>query len=332
MKNKLLTQLLIFSLLFLTWMGIDDLRSKIPQPVSSKISAPIPVFPSIQINLLLSEDPTIAKDALNETALTLIRYISPELSEETWQSQCVFFDFLGDSEEELFVSLTLPPDRGCLALINKQNGQYSLYSYLDNLLPLGKIDSITLPGNKDILVTREDHNERMGAYTETKTIKLWKWHNNALRQLFCENSFWEMNWINTWEDPKANPRIWSKLVQDLTVSYEASPITKLKIEGEQFYYNATASEYETLPPPYDFQLQEQRPIEASFVWNDEWQRFILHTGLLIIPDSNTQRIAVLKDMATQLEAIVIKEQEAFFQVIDKDGHIFLANKQNVKLD
>ncbi|PKM90983.1 MAG: hypothetical protein CVU87_00250 [Firmicutes bacterium HGW-Firmicutes-12] len=330
MKNKLLTQLLIFSLLFLTWWSIEDLKP--PMPVSSKISSLIPIFPSVQIDFLLSENTSYVEEALDQTAKTLIQYISPELSDESWQSQCIFLDLLGDRDQELVVSLTLSPDRGYLALVNKQNGQYTLYYYLDNLLPLGKIDRLNLPGNKDILVTREDHNERMGAYTETKTLKLWTWQDNTLRQLWSENSFWEMNWINTWENPNANPRIWSKLVQDLTVSYEVTPVTTVKIEGEQFYYKSPASEYETLPPPYKFQEQTKRSIEASFRWNEEWQRFVLNTGLLTLPDSNPQRIAILKDMEAQLEAMVIAEQRVFYQVINEDGQIFLANKQYVKLD
>lgn len=329
MKKKLISQLLIFSLLFLTWWGIVDLIKTVSV---SKISATVPVFPSIQIDFLKSPDPSIAEEALVNTAKILISYIFPELKNESWQSQCVFLDLFDNQEPELIVSLTLPPDRGCLAVIHKQNGRYTLFYYLDTLLPLAKIDKLNTSDNKDILVTREDHNERMGAYTETRTIKLWGWKENLLQPLWIENSFWEMNWLNTWQDPKANPRIWAKLIQDLTISFETSPAVIVKVEGEQSYFSCPAGNTEVLPAPYDFKLQSKRKITQSYMWNDEWQRFILQTGTLSLPDNVSEKVAVLKDMATQLEAIVIPEQKDLYQVINKEGRIFLVNKTYLQLD
>lgn len=329
MKKKLVSQFLIFSLLFLTWWSIEDLIKAVSV---SKIGAPIPVFPGIQIDFLQSPDPSISEEALFDTANTLISYIFPELKNESWQSQCVFLDMLDDQDPELVVSLTLPPDRGCLAVIHKQNGRYTLFYYLDTLLPLAKIDKLNVPDNKDILVTREDHNERMGAYTETKTIKLWGWRENSLQPLWTENSFWEMNWLNTWQDPKANPQLWSKLTQDLTVTFETSPAVIVKVEGEQSYFSCPAGKTEVLPAPYDFKLQSNRKITQSYQWNKEWQRFILHTGTLSLPDSASEKVAVLKNMETQLEAIVIPEQKDLYQIVNKEGRVFLVNKTYLQLD
>lgn len=329
MKKRLISQLLIFSLLFLTWWNINDLVKTVP---ASKIGTPIPVFPSLQIDFLQAQDPSLVEDALSETAKILINYISPELKNESWQAQHLFLDLLGDQDQELIVSLTLPPDRGCLALVNKQNGRYTLFYYLDKLLPLAKIDKLHLPENKDILVTREDHNERMGAYTETRTVKLWGWHEQSLQTLWSENSFWEINWLNSWQNPEANPELWSKLTQEATITFNTSPTTAVNVEGEQSYFSCPAANVEALPPPYDFKLKSTRKITQTYLWNDEWRKFILHTGTLSLPGKDSEKIAVLKDMAAQLEAIVLPEQKDLYQVINKEGKVFLANKSFLKLD
>lgn len=330
MKRKFISQLLVFSLLFLTWWNIEDLINKTVSV--SKLGTPIPVFPSLQIDFLQSQDPSLVEESLSETAKILVNYISPELKNESWQAQHIFLDLLGDQDPELIVSLSLPPDRGCLVLVNKQNGRYTLFYYLDKLLPLAKIDKLHPPDSKDILITREDHNERMGAYTETRTVKLWGWYEQSLQTLWSENSFWEINWLNSWQNPEANPELWSKLTQDATITFTASGAAAVNIEGEQSYFSCAAAQVEVLPPPYDFKLRSTRKITQTYLWNSEWRKFILHTGTLSLPGKEKEKVAVLKDMAVQLEAIVIPEQKDLYQVANKEGKFFLVNKSYLKLD
>ncbi|MDX9871206.1 MAG: hypothetical protein RBT41_02155 [Clostridia bacterium] len=328
MRNKLLSQLFFFCLLLLTWWNINDLRATLP--TGAKIGAPLPVFPGIQIDFLRSQDPVIVEDALNQTARVLARYISPALTNEAWQPSFVFLDLFGDEKEELAISLALPPDRGYLAIIARQNGQYTLYYYLDNLLPLGNISKLDLPGHKNLLVTREEHDEQMGIYSETKTLKLWKWRENALQAVWSEHSYWEMSWLNTWQDSQADSQLWSKLVQDLSVTYEAAPDPMIKIEGEQYLHQAPFKEFEILPPPYEFELQIQRKVEAVYIWNEEWQCFVLESKTLQLPGQEAQKVALIKDLGFQLESLVKQELKSLYQVINKKGEIFEVEKQYLR--
>lgn len=328
MKDKLLTQLFFFCLLLLTWWNVNDLRQALP--TAAKIGAPLPVFPGIQIDFMRSEDPVIVEDALSETSRMLVRYISPALTNEAWQPSFVFIDLFGDSEEELVVSMALPPDIGYLAVIAKQSGQYTLYYYLDNLLPLGKISKIDLPNHKNLLVTREEHDEKMGSYSETKTLKLWNWQGNALKEVWSEHSYWEMSWLNTWENSQSTPLQWSKLVQDLSIYYEATPSPHIKVEGEQYLHQADFKEFEILPAPYDFNLEMQRKVEAVYNWNEEWQRFILDSKTLQLPGEPAQEVALIKDLGFHLESLVKAELKNQYQVMDKQGNVLEVEKQYIK--
>jgi hypothetical protein len=169
----------------------------------SKIGGPIPILPNIQIELLKSENANFVSDALNETSKVLLNYLAPELSKEDWEAEYQFIDLISDNEPEIAFTLSLPPDRGILAIFQKKNNSYFLAACHNDLLPVSKLEVIRGKNTKDFLVTREDHKERLGAYCETRIVKVWHWEGNRLENVFSENSYWDINWMNTWQDPQS---------------------------------------------------------------------------------------------------------------------------------
>ena len=329
MKKKIIRQLLVFSLLFITWW---EIHKRITYEPTGKITGPLPVFPTIQIELLQSGNPSMAEDALDATVKTLVKYLKPGLLNENWQASYLFLDLIPDSHPEVVVTLSLAPDQGILAVIQRQNNNYILLTYLDNLLPLGKLDKLTLPNGKNILVTREDHDEMRGAFAKVSTVKIWGWQNNALQVLWRENSHWEINWLNTWQDPEAHPARWHKLTQDYLITYEPKDTTAIiKTTGQQNYYG-TKQNKERLPPATDFTLLKSRDISETYYWHEEWQRFVLNTGVLEMPGKSqpAKRVAVLKNLENHLENLP-GEKEQLMQVIDEQGKIFLVEKTFLKL-
>ena len=115
MKQILLSRLFLFLLLFLTWLDLAKF-SLIP---AGKIGEPTPIFPQLQINLLKSKNASIVNDTVQETKDTLLHYFLPELIEESWETSFVFTDLLAGEEPEVIFGLSLPPDRGVLILLQK---------------------------------------------------------------------------------------------------------------------------------------------------------------------------------------------------------------------
>jgi len=227
MFRKFMVQLFLFLLLFSTWWELSHLRYV---ATGGRITNPLPVFPSLQIEMLKSSDPQVVTDALKGIARNLINYLEPELAKEIWECNFLFLDLLPGDAPELVISLTLPPDRGVLVLLQKQNKHYILLYYLDNLLPLTKMESLALPDGSSFLATREEYKERTGAYTEARMVKLWTWKNKALHVVWSDNSYWEINWLNTWQNPQSQPLKWFKLLQEAGITYqgETNPLLWLK--------------------------------------------------------------------------------------------------------
>lgn len=327
MLKKLLTQFFIFFLLFITYIQLQSFKII---ETNGLICSPIPVFPQIQINMLKSKNDDLVNDALRETEKALLKYLKPTLQKEDWETKFVFADLLGDEEPEVITTLTLPPDLGIIVILQKQNDHYLLLYTLDNLLPITNLQKLKLTTGKELLLTHECHNELTGAFCETHMIKIWGWHKNILHSLWSENSYWEINWLNTWENPQAQPIKWHKLLQNLTVIFSPASQT-IAVTGKQTHYEAPGSKKIILPKSGDFKLQSARRIEAKYFWEENWQRFVLATGKLKHPESKElEEIAVLKDMKYYLENMV--ESNKQYQAVNKKGDILLVNKENVILD
>lgn len=315
MKRKLLTQLIIFFLLLFTYQQFISLKYI---TTKGSLTGDFPVFTTMQIEMLKSNNHNLADDALKETINILLDYINPDLNDYFWQGHYVFLNLIPGDEDELVISITLPPDRGIITVLKKQNNRYVLINYSDNCLPITKLDVLEGIDNNNILLTEEKHNERLGCFSETTYIKLWGWCNKDLSLLWQEYSFWEINWLNTWENPEIKPIKWVKLIQNATISYNNNhQIPKISVEVKQYHYEAK-SDSKTLPEDSLFDLKDSRLIKDNYYWSEDFNKFIMLTK---------NNVAILKDMEHHLESFVSANK--YYQVINKQNQVKLIKKSDI---
>lgn len=333
MKQKIFNRIFLFLLFFLTWLDLTKFTSI---PVS-KIGEPIPIFPQIQINLLKSKNPHIVNDAVQETAKMLLKYFIPQLSEESWQTKFIFIDLIPDNEPELVLSLSLPPDKGILILLQKKDHHYFIASFREHFSPITKLEDLSLKNGQVFLVTREEQYNQIGSLNKASLVKLWKWHNNRLQETFTENIHWEINWQDIWESStSAEAPKWYRLTQNFKLSYRwEKEKLYLRTEGKQQFSTAPVNNT-AFPAPYEFpspfSTLKTREILQDYYWDDNWQKFILQTGHYFPPGKITpEEVAILKDLDQHLESLAFEEQQQYL-VINKKGDIFPLNKDNLSLN
>ena len=337
MGIKLRNRVFLIILMLITWLDLSRFGS---MPVS-KIGRAIPVFPQLQIDLLQAKEQNLVNDALRETSKTLLQYLVPEHWKEPWDAKFLFADILGDGAPEVVFSFALPPEQGILVLLQKEGQNYFLVSYRTDRLPISKLEKLPLEAGLPVFVTREDHQERLGAFCDSAVITLWKWHDNRLREIFTENTAWEINWLNTWQDAKATPPQWLKLRQAFQITCrEKEGQILLLVEGEQEFSAAPALQSLTaqitgLPAEYEFSLVQNRRISRQYYWDEEWQHFILRTGSYLPPNEDApQKIAVLKDLDDSLETLAVPKTDpnttdAGYLVLDREWRTFTLPKNQI---
>lgn len=327
MKVKILSRVFLFFLFLITWLDL----SKFDTIPVSRIGPPIPVFPQIQIDLLQTQNQGLINDAVQETSKMLLQYLVPQDCKEPWQTNFLFTNLLADNIPEVVFSFSLPPERGLLAVLQKEDNFYFLVFYRDNLLPIAKLESLPLENGQSFLVTKEDHQERLGAFCELSTVTLWKWQRNKLQEIFTENSFWDISWLNTWQDPHAAPLKWLNLKQAYTITCrEEEKKILLQVKGQQQFSEAPAQQNASLPAEYQFKTRQSRQITQEYYWDEQWQNFILRTGFhLPSSEEKPREIAILKDLELHLESLADQKSPCYL-VIDKQGHTFSLPKNELR--
>jgi len=186
MKKKILSQLLIFIMLVTFWFNLPGFIEAL---TIAKISGPLPVFPDIQIQLLQSADPGLNKDAIAATQKKLLQYFEPDLIDKPWQTKYIFVN-LSDAQQsptpDVIITLSLPPDRGILTVLQKQNSSYILLCYRDNLQPIIELGKLSHIDNEEIFFTHEYQNLPVNTKTETRLLKVWGWGKNSLKVIRSE--------------------------------------------------------------------------------------------------------------------------------------------------
>lgn len=292
---------------------------------AGRISGPLPFFPSIQIEMLESCNKNLVEDALKGTSRSLLQTFRPNLIQEAWQSDFLFIDLYSGGYKEVVFSLSLPPDQGMLVILAREKDYYIPLLIQDNLLPLVRLEQLQVSPGHFLLLTKEEHSEKTGAYSEARLIKIWNLEESKLEVVWSENSFWELNWPLSRQKPMDTSPIWRKLTQNFSVTYSASPTPAIIINGYQDLAEAPGPAG-TLPAPYDFNSIKNRLIQTEYHWNNNWHRFILKTGLYQAPGhSGRQEVAVLKDLDLYLESLATGEKN-LYQVVNRQGEIFQAEK------
>ena len=329
MKQKILNRIFLFLLFFLTWLDV----TKFLTISVSKIGESIPIFPLIQINLLQAKNEKLVRDAVQETSKMLLHYFVPQLAHEPWQPNFIFADLLADHEPEIVFTLSRPPDRAILVLLQKKDNHYFIVFFQDHLFPLTKLEVLPVKNEQSFLVTSEDQQKQWGALGSSTLVKLWRWEENSLRETFAEKTSWEINWQSTWQNPASKLPQWYNLKQNFTITYhQENEKIIIKTKGQQQFSEAPVKNT-AFPAPYDFPspftLLKARDVFQEYYWDNNWQKFILKTCLYYPPEENTPaEIAVLQDLDQHLESLAFGEQQQY-QVINKKGETFPLPKNSL---
>ncbi len=327
MFHKILAQIFLFVLLFFTYMEVQEQKTQV---TSGIISQNLPVFPSIQIHLLLSADPQISRDVQRETVNTILQYIRPDLQGKAWEAHCLPCSFLPGSDPAIIIGLAFQPDKGMLAILQKQGNSYVLVDYLDSLHPIAKLNKLTLPDKRDFLVTTEICKDPRAPNEMEQTVAVWSQNNMRLQNLWNDRSFREIKGSLPGQDSSLLPVKWYKLTENTSLTLQSSPQPQICLQREQALYEAPSQGF-SFPAPPELQLRSTRTLQEEYSWQEKWQSFILQTGHLKMPDSPAaEEVAILKDLENLPESLIFQGNK-FFRIINAQGQIYLVEKKYVQL-
>lgn len=186
-QNRSLIRILFVFVLFMaaaTWLPPD-----LPQPLTAnepavKLTLPLLRLPTLQVNLLFSENPSLQKDALSITKKDLVKYLRPDSDVDNWEIQILKMT-LGDQDRDWVVAaLSLPSEEGILCILVPQDKQYTLFYTREHFAPIisiqryHQVSDLQAKEKELLLVT-----EKLKNYQGEIHNSLWQWQEDQLQPI-----------------------------------------------------------------------------------------------------------------------------------------------------
>ncbi len=219
------------------------------------------------VQQLKSDQGPIKKSAEDEIVKAVLKmtYHSEWYELQPLTTQFLFADLLPVGDEELIVGISLPPDRGMVAIFARMKEGYRLIRtlYFVNVsgLEVVKIPTLDVP----VLVVKEDYQERLGAFFESRTEYLYAWNDKKKRidDVFMVVTFEQSYWNEKWENPD-NPSRWRGEItkREYTIEPDGSIVV-----NEETTEVVSKKQTLALPPLEGFEIVKRRMREDVYVWN-----------------------------------------------------------------
>lgn len=219
------------------------------------------------VQQLESDQASIKKAAENEIVKSVLKmtYHSEWYELQPLTTQFLFADLLPMGNEELIVGISLPPDRGLVAIFARMKEGYKLIStlYFVNVADLKavKIPTIDLP----VLVVKENYQERLGAFFESNTDYFYAWNDKQkkMNDIFTVVNFEQSYWNEKWENPDKPSRWRGEITKrEYTIEQNGSIVV-----NEDMTEVVSKKQLLVLPPLEGFETVKRRMREDVYVWN-----------------------------------------------------------------
>jgi hypothetical protein len=132
-----------------------------------KLTAPLPRFPALEMDLLFSGHDSLRQDAVKDLAGGLARHFGMELQDGSWNALTLKFSPAAGEKEWVAFAVAVPEGESVLCLLVPQDSQYVLF-FARPFQNLREMDKVELTPGEDVLWMTESVG---GALKKS----LWKW-------------------------------------------------------------------------------------------------------------------------------------------------------------
>lgn len=224
-------------------------------------------------------------------------------------------DLINGDEKELLISLNLAKNLGVLGIYKLEGELYSLVSKVENLT---NIENITVEKNKKtgqkFLVLEEFLDERIGAYFIDKFMRIFIEKDGEFREVLRQSRDYEAYYYEKWIDPNKETSKWYRLNEKNIIEYDFKDNGQTIIDihktlNKSEGLNGTASKI-----PTEFKEVEKRNFDIKYMWNDEYNTFIIGEGKLI---ATGEKVAILEDTSKTVDYL-LNLGDKYYKVVNKN--------------
>lgn len=145
---------------------------------------------------------------------------------------------------------------------------------------------------RDAVFINEEFNYKIGAFEKIEYSQgfLWDDSKNGFGQIFSDPVSIRTDWNTAWNgDGTEAPSDWERVTQSTKSVFENGDNPVIKNVYSHEYLTSSDNQSKNIPLDDTYTLQEERQVERTYYWNDEWRAFIADE---MIENSTGDRVAI----------------------------------------
>lgn len=237
-------------------------------------------------------------------------------------------DIIGDSKDELIISLNLAKNLGAVGIYKLEGDNYSLSNKIGDLT---NIEKIKVEKNKStgqkLLVIEEFLDERIGAYFVDKFTRIFVEVEEDFEEVFRQSRNYEAYYYEKWINPNKESSKWYKLNEKGNIEYEFEKDGKTIINVHKMLKKSEGIDGTASKIPIEFKEVEKKDFDIKYIWSEEHKVFIIGKGRIIATDED---VAILEDTSKTVDYL-LNLGDKYYKVINKNKEIKYVKQDEINL-
>lgn len=329
MKKKFLVITTVF--IVFTFPLVNNYKNPKTNPLSSVNS-----FVKEKISKSLLENYLSSKgDAKQELEEKIKMLAIKDMGLDKWKEYSEYVkiivypvDILGDSKEELVIGLNLSKNLGAIGVYKLEAENYVLDSQIENLTRIEKISvKRNSRNNKRFLFVEEFLDERVGAYFTDRYLSVFTKIQDEFTEVYRESIDYEAYYYEKWSDPDKEKARWFKVNESNIIDYDSKLDENLNLTVNKNIRKAEGKNGSGSTLPTDFKEVEKKDYLIKYMWNEDYQRFIMGKGEML---STGEKVGVLEDVSKTADYL-LNLGDKCYKVINKNKKIKHIKHEELKI-
>lgn len=233
----------------------------------------------------------------------------------------IYKEMVMDGEgDQLIIVMNLSKDLAVAVIYLKENDFYIYNRHIDNLVKVDYIQFIPHPNsNYNMMVIHQILDESFGAFLYERFVDIYCFIDDNFKLVWQKTLFYKEIYNESWLNPRGDIDKWHMVIEESAIDFSLKYPLKVNTITTLKKYTASSKIF---PNEESFNLTESRSFSDTYIWEDEYQTFIIGE----IPASVfIFKAAVLADMENDISTLFgIKNKN--LKLMNSRGQVFYLPK------
>ncbi|GFI62158.1 hypothetical protein IMSAG049_01331 [Clostridiales bacterium] len=225
--------------------------------------------------------------------------------------------------QDALVTVNFGPEATIMAVYTPTENGYEFVGEVGYFFNVDNIGFLQPSDGNDVIAFRESNRQSIGSLENSSFIRGYTLKDGSFKNVLNVDENIE-SWWNDSHMGISDDEQWHKVTQATNIE-NSNNDTQIDAVKRQTYSTASPTESKTIPEDSQFNEQDRRTVDETFIWDDEWKTYIAGEK---IEKATGERVAILKDFNGS-PYILTGDTHDRYRILRQDGTVDVLDYEEV---